>query len=268
MPHTLSAAAAAVNNKREANRTRDLVIITLPASGSEPAVTIRLSTGVVPAIEGNSYLPALRSMPLISYSAGGDADGGEFEIENYSNTFGPVFINGNRSIDGAEAVIIRAFRLANGTWEVKNPATNEYYELGRGRVSTQPISKKAVKLLWTSDFSDSSIEVGNTPITQSCAKVFNVNGNHPLGGPCGYQPSQGGDPLVCDFTPDGPKGCKSKNNMHRYGGVIPLTPVSSTIATGNPRIPAIDPTGGYGDDGFPDRRNPRFDPDVRDPFIY
>lgn len=268
MPHTLSAEAAAINNKRDANRTRDLVTITLPASGNEPAITIHLSTGIVPLIEGNSYLPALRAMPLITYSAGGDTDGGEFEIENYSNTFGPVFLNSSRSIDGAEAVVIRAFRLASGAWEVKNPATNEYYELGRGRVALQPLSNKAVKLQFISDFSDSAIEVGNDPITQSCWKVFNVNGTHPLGGPCGWQPSQGGDPLICDFTPDGPKGCKAHNNYGRYGGVIPLTPIASSVATGNPRIPVIDPTGGYGDDGYPDRRNPRFDPDIRDPFIY
>lgn len=185
MGHILSTEATAANAAPD-TMTRDLVIITLP-DPVDP-ITLHLATADV-TVDGQPYIGAIRSVPEIVYSDGGNADGGEFTIENLANEYGPTFLNADRMLDGSRVVIKRAWKLADGTWEDTDPVSGKSYQIAEGTLRTQPVDDNAVKCHFTVDTSDSSIVLGDEQISQHCPVTFNANGNHPLGGDCGWKPT-------------------------------------------------------------------------------
>lgn len=256
MGHYISAEAKAANAAPD-TRTRDLVIITLP-DPVDP-VTLHLATANV-TVDGQPYLGRIKSLPVIVYSSGGNPNGGEFVIENASNEFGPTFLNSDRQLDGSHVQIIRAFLLDTGVWQKQDPSNGKVYEIASGTMSTQPISDLEVKCTFVSEWSDSNVTIGGSRIPQHCGHTFNKNGNHPLGGGCGWQPSMGGNPLFCNKIQDHAQGCTGHGNT-RHSGVPGLTPSAVSTQPGPVVI-----NGGYGDGSIP-RRPLELDPDFRTPFL-
>ncbi len=254
MPHVLGAGAIAAQAAPD-TMTRDLVIITLP-DPVDP-ITLYLATADV-TVDGQFYDGVIRSLPDIVYSDGGNADGGEFTIENLPNVYGPIFLNAGRQLDGSTVVIKRVWKIADGTWQASDPVSGKKYQIGTGALRTQPIDDGFVKCHFTVDTSDSSIVLGDEQISQHCPYVFNAGGDHPLGGQCGWQVSMGGDPDFCDKLQNSPTGCSGHGNT-RHGGVPGLTP-SANAPTANPNTNP----GGY-PAGYP-QIPPLLDPDNRYPF--
>lgn len=260
--HILSAAATAANEAPD-TETVDLCIITLP----DDAITLYFSTQDV-TVASQPYIGALRSEPSVVYSEGGNADSGEFVLENASNSYGPTFLITSRRLDGGKVVIRRAWKIA-GVWQ-QSTESSEPYELARGTIRVKSISDTELKCSFVNDFSDDSIEIGGAMIPQHCPKTFNVGGNHSLGGPCGWVPAMGGNPNFCNKLKNHAEGCSGHGNT-RHGGVSPMTASASVspVSTGPgvaPGLPTIEPTGGYGGGNFP-QRGPELDPDNRFPFM-
>ena len=221
--------------------THDLMEITLPVYGEAPVVYYVATAEVV--IDEQLYARSLRSIPQITYSRGESAsDGGEFTLENLSNTFGPLFLNQARPLDGATVVIKRAFRVTPqnmvALWEVD--------EIARGKMRITKVTEEVAAALFISDLSDPTALIGGEALTQRCILVFNKGGLAPtdLTLPCGWLLAQGGNPLACDRIYDSANGCLGHNNQHRFGGVPPLAVTAATVSSGGPI--GIVPGGGGG----------------------
>lgn len=91
-----------------------------------------------------------------------------------------------------------------------------------------------LKFTANSDMSRTGFIVGGRILTRErCGTEFNFNGlNDPLIHPCGWTTPQGGNPLFCSKLLDGPDGCGSHNNKHRFYAVEALA--TATIEVLNP----------------------------------
>jgi hypothetical protein len=271
MSHFLGPDADAANKAAD-TKTVDLVVITLP-DPTDP-VTFYFATSEV-TVDGQFYEARIKAMPNITYSAGGNANGGDFVISNAGNIYGPAFINTSRALDGGSVVITRAFKILAGTWQKIDPGTGKVYEIGRGILRTQPVSDEEIKCNFVDDWSNTSVTIGGQQEAQHCLKVFRrllstgPDTYHPLGGPCGWLVAMGGNPDECDHTLDGPNGCKAHGNT-RTDGIPDLSPVAAAITGSGPVGTGGGPSGGGGpSDGYGDplRKPIDFDPDLRLPFV-
>jgi hypothetical protein len=215
MPRELSATIKAVIDAQYGVETHEIVNITLPAVGILPSITLYCAgrTGLV--VGGQVYQNTLRAIGGIKQSLGGNSDASSITLENVSQTLGVTLTDLDRTLDGADVVIKRAFLV--------DPDANTYEtdELMRGVVDGVKIDEETVTLTVISDISKRTARVGNVQITQRCRHVFNVSGSG-IGPSCNWQVAQGGDPLDCDLVFDSPNGCAGHNNQFHFGGVPTL----------------------------------------------
>lgn len=230
MPHTRSAEVRAANAEPD-TQTKDLVIITLP-DPVDP-ITFFFATSEV-TVDGQFYEGVIRSMPAIGYSDGNNQDGGEFTIDNLENLYGPTFVNTDRRLDGGSVIIIRAWKIADGTYQTVDPVSGLTNELMRGVLRTQPISDDQIRCNIVSDTSDTSILIGGDPIFQHCDKFYNKLGTHPLGGPCGWSPTMLGFQFETAFVEEAITGSGTVAVVVTAAGMT-----GSPIAL-NPAVVALD----------------------------
>lgn len=220
----IDAAIANVNTE-----THDLMVITVPVFGDDPAV-FYVGTAEV-QIGAQVYQRSIRSLPQITFSRGDtSADGGTFTLENLSSAFGPSFLNQSRPLDGAAVVVLRAFRVSPQSL----PAVWETDEIARGSMRIKQVTEDAVTASFISDLSDPSAMIGGEPLTQRCLLVFNKGGGAPtiITKPCGWLLAQGGDANSCDHVLDSTGGCAGHNNKFRFGGVPPLAVTAAFVGGG------------------------------------
>jgi hypothetical protein len=250
MPRRLTPTIRAVLDAGYA-QTHDIMDITLPATGALSSVTLHCGGSKGLTVDGNLYLPVLRSINQIKMSLGGNSDMAEATLENVSRTFGAVLADTERPLDGATVVIKRAFLID------ENTDTYESVIIFNGVIQNVKVDQNLVTLSILSDMNKRNAKLGNKQITQKCLAVFNVNGSG-VGPECGWRSGgpgnptdQVGDPLNCNKVFDSPDGCLGHANQHRFIGVPFLKPKDLPPQTG-------DDNGGYDDW---DRPSHRIDPD-------
>ncbi len=231
-------------------QTHDVVILTLPATGSLPSVTIYCSGVAGLTVDSQLYLNNLRSIGTIKYSLGGNADSTSITLENVSQILGISLTDSSRTLDGASVRINRAFLI--------NTNTNQYEvdPLFVGVVDGFKVNEDTIDLTVVSDMSQRNARVANIQATQRCRHTFDVNGSG-IGPDCAWQVSQGGDPLTCDLVFDSPGGCLGHNNQFHFGGVPTLLPKDLPVQN----YPENPGPGGY--EPTPTRIPRQLDPDFQ-----
>lgn len=232
--------------RENTGKTIDCLRMIVPRKAGEAAdLTFYLSTEPL-SIGSQSFQPVITSLPeRLKHSLGSSPDGGEIAVENLSRLWGRLLLDPEREISNTSLLYARAIRVsAPGL-----PAIYETDELMSGYLREPRAVNQEVRFKFIADTSRRGGTVGGYPVTQRCGVPFNINGNHPLGGDCGWQVAQGGDPLFCKHTPE---DCAAHNNSHRYVGVPEKLPER-----------AVEP--GTGGDGFDYEGRPifphHFDPD-------
>lgn len=220
--------------------THDLIELTIPEQEDPayPEVTLYLATADNIWIGGNYYNPVINKIESIKFSKGRSPDNAEVVIENVSRVFGFLLTDTQRGIDGAKAVIKKAFKIHDGSYEA--------YPLFIGYVRDVRVDETQLEISIVSDMSRAGTTVAGRTITQRCIWIFKDKN-------CGWTIAQTGDPVFCDYGVDTPKGCKSHSNLHRFGGV----PAFTALNSGN----GYDPNNGWPID--PDRTGWCVTPDTQ-----
>jgi hypothetical protein len=183
-------------------------------------------------------------MGSVKLSDGRAQDGCEFGLQNTDNTYSVKIAEATRRLHPAPAIVKRAFKLPDGTYEPDTLLT------GFARFNSADGQKASVTV--RSDMSRTELNV-ILPVTQRCRHVYK--------GPGCDSP----DPsATCSrIFDDATNGCAAKdpapqitdgsvtNNQPSFGGVPPFAPTSSTPTSGLPPAPELPPN------GWP----PDFDPD-------
>lgn len=227
--------------------------ITLPLKPGEVVpVSILVAEGEA-TVGLDTYLPSIKDRGAISFTEGAATDGTSFVLANNEETFGHVISEGDRTLDGATAFLRFIFFTAAG---------REAREVGQHYLDEIRVDQntKTVSFNLVTDLSRKNVQIGGEQLSQRCLYVFNVGGLVQIesgvtvgtvGRKCAWALAQGGNPAECDYTLNGPNGCKAHNNAHHIGAVPELEPNAAATAGTLPR--PIDETF----DGHPDLRDPR-----------
>lgn len=191
----------------------------------------------------------------IKHSLGKSPDGGDVALANADNVLGWILGDPDRDVDktyiiAARAYVVSSFNLP-AVWE-----SDEYF----AGYMRNPRVGREIRFQLISDMYRRGGQIGGEAVPQRCRFVFNVNGNHPLGGRCRWTVAQGGNPLFCNHDE---ADCAAHGNRFRYGGVAVLKAVArAQVSDGNPND---DPFGNGWPDGTHPRPHPRLDFDY--PFM-
>jgi hypothetical protein len=224
-----------------------LAAVPLYLAAAKLARTIELNTVV--------YQPAIRKIADLKISDGDAPDGGSFELTNLEGLYGELLFDPVRTLDGAEAVIYRAFLTSRRG----DPKVYDFDEMMRGTLRGVGVNQQTVSFSFVRDWSDPAALVVTRSLTQRCLAVFEDENCGHIGAPAG---------AVCShIKDDAAAGCRFWLNEPRFYGVPPIAPNAERTALGTvPGGRPADPNFGYGPGTRPEPRSPHFDPDWRDPF--
>lgn len=203
--------------------TTDVVKLTIPPTIENPeGAVLYLASRADLVINGVTYLNYLRKLGNIKLSLGQAPDNASFSIENVSLTFSSLVSDKDNYIEGATALISRAFKLPNGEYEL--------VPLFDGKLSGLRFTEEDIAINLTSHMSVRTAQMAKRPLTQRCIWKFK-------GSECGWVPGMGGDDgfettslkfKECDRGWDTANGCLAHGNIHRYGGIPQFTVFQGT----------------------------------------
>jgi hypothetical protein len=146
-------------------------------------------------------------------------DYAEFVVANPNNSTYQDIYPYEDLIEKAEVTISECYEIEDGYFE------SEIRFFGYLTDFTLNDKQKTLDFTCLSDMSRGGYPVGGQILTRErCGAEFPYNGSSsPAFELCGWQTSQGGNPLLCTRLLKGIDGCEAHNNEHRFFAVTGLT---------------------------------------------
>lgn len=215
-----------------ASTTRDALRVTFQDSGTE------FSGRVAALNQPADFEPDVRDMGAVTLSDGRAQDGADLGLQNTQNTYSVLLAEATRRLHPAPALIKRAIRIADETYEADTLVT--------GFARFDSVDGQNAKITVTSDMSRRGLDV-IVPITQRCRHVYK--------GPGCESPDT--SPTCSRIFDDADNGCAAKdpapritdvsvtNNQPSFGGVPPLNVTAeATPTSGLPPVTRL-PSNGW-----------------------
>jgi hypothetical protein len=205
-------------------------------------------TGVTLA-DDNFYEHALTEPAKGRHQRDRGNDYSQFSVANPDNRIWDQLMPLEDLFERGEIVVCECYEIAGGYFE------EEIRFIGFVKDFTVNDAGPTVDFTCQSDMSRTGFLVGNRILTRDrCGTAFNINGLVPANKHlCGWQTSQGGNPLFCSKLVEGIDGCKAHNNLHR---IIMVPGLNSAI------VEVVAPgAGGFGtgdETGFDYQTDPCF----------
>ena len=226
------------------------ILLEFPAFDAHPAKTLRLGTTDFELGATEFFESRLEDMPSVKMSRDLTKDTIGFTVNDARSEFYASIKAYEDVLEDTQVTYRECLQTADGVYDPETVLVGFLDSMSYSE------SDQTVKFTGISDMSRVGQLMGGRILTQRyCSAIFPVGGLLPPEFPnlCGWQLTQGGNPLLCTHKRKGTDGCEDHNNAHRIVAVEALATANVTYTLG----------GGLGGGGWDYGGGPCFLPETR-----